>query len=49
MRVFDQYLRGEVYRFTVKDEDGNIIDSCGGYYGDEGIADIERGLLDRNS
>jgi hypothetical protein len=30
--IYDQFIRGEVYRFTIEDEDGNYIDSCGGYY-----------------
>ena len=32
VKTYDQYIRGEIYRFTIEDEDGNYIDSCGGYY-----------------
>jgi hypothetical protein len=32
--VYDQYLRGEVYGYTIRDEDGLVVDACGGYYGD---------------
>jgi hypothetical protein len=32
VKTYDQYIRGEVYRYTIEDEDGNYIDSCGGYY-----------------
>jgi hypothetical protein len=30
---YDLYLRGEVYGYVIKDEDGNVVDSCWGYYG----------------
>lgn len=31
--TMDQFIRGDVYRFTIEDDDGNITDSCGGFYG----------------
>lgn len=33
VETFDQYLRGDVYRFKVEDEDGEEVDSCGGFFG----------------
>ena len=30
---YDQYLRGDIWWFAIKDEDDAIIDSCGGFYG----------------
>lgn len=33
IKTFDQYLRGDVYRFCIEDENGDEIDSCGGFYG----------------
>ena len=43
VETYDQYLTGEVYSFELTDIDGNHIDSCGGFYGDDfntnGIAD----------
>lgn len=40
---FDQWLRGNVWGYEVRDEDGEVIDSCYGFIGDEldstGIAD----------
>jgi hypothetical protein len=39
VKTYDQYLRGEVYGFTITDADGENLDSCWGYYGDEGIED----------
>lgn len=35
VEVYDQYLRGDIYYYTIKDEDGFILDSCGGIYGYE--------------
>lgn len=35
VETFDQYITGEVYAFEVLDEDGEVLDSCGGYYGDD--------------
>lgn len=31
--TYDQYLRGDVYGYRVKDSEGEEIDSCWGYYG----------------
>ena len=39
IETFDSYCRGEVYGFVVEDEEGEEIDACGGYYGDEGMKD----------
>jgi len=42
VETYDQYLRGDVYGFTLQDINGRVIESCGGFYGD-----IENsGLLD---
>lgn len=35
VKVFDQFIRGEVYGYEVKDEKGNTLDSCWGYFGKE--------------
>ena len=32
--IYDQYIRGDVYAFAIEDEDGLVLDSCGGFYGD---------------
>lgn len=39
---WNMYLTGEVYGFVAEDEDGEHIDSCWGFYGDEGIEDAIR-------
>lgn len=33
--VYDDYLTGNVYGFIVEDEDGEHVDSCWGFYGDD--------------
>jgi hypothetical protein len=33
VEVYDQYLSGCVYQFRKVDEDGNVLDSCSGFYG----------------
>lgn len=43
---FSQYLNGEVYGFQVKDETGDIVESCYGFYS-EGDAESEgKSVLD---
>ena len=34
IETIDQWLRGEVYGFSVLDKEGDTIESCGGFYGD---------------
>jgi len=36
---YDQYLRGDVYQFLVRDSDGNVVESCCGFYD---MTDCER-------
>jgi hypothetical protein len=33
VNAYDQFLRGEVYCYTVTDADGEHIDCCGGFLG----------------
>lgn len=33
VETYDQYLRGDVWGYVVEDEDGEHVDSCGGYFG----------------
>lgn len=32
VKTYDQYIRGDIYRFTIENEDGEIIDQGHGYY-----------------
>ena len=41
LKTFDTYLRGEVYSFLIEDaETGEILDSCGGFYGSDYAKDM---------
>lgn len=35
VETYDQLLTGDVYGFTIEDEDGNDVDSCWGFFGIE--------------
>lgn len=35
IQTMDSYLKGEVYGFVLEDEDGEHLDSCWGFYGDD--------------
>lgn len=35
VKVYDQYLTGDVWCFSIEDEDGEVVDSCCGFYGRE--------------
>jgi hypothetical protein len=35
VEIYDNYIRGEVYRYAVEDADGNYLDSCCGYFSAE--------------
>lgn len=37
VRLYDQYVSGEVYSIIVHDPEGGVLDSLGGLFGDEGI------------
>ena len=40
VEVYDNYLTGEVYGFRIEDADGEEIESCWGYYGNDGKEDM---------
>jgi len=35
VETYSQYLNGEVYCYLIKDDSGDIVDSCGGFYSEE--------------
>lgn len=35
IKVYDQYLVGDVYGYIVEDENGDHVDSCWGFFGEE--------------
>ncbi len=42
LKTYDQYLTGDVYRYVIRDEDDECIDSCSGYFGDDSIEEIKK-------
>ena len=44
VKEYDYYLRGEVYGYELLNPEGDEIDSCWGYYGDESIQEVIDGL-----
>jgi hypothetical protein len=35
VETYNQYLQGDVYGYIIKDEQGDCVDSCWGFYGEE--------------
>ncbi len=33
VKEYDDYMTGEVYTYLIEDGEGNVLDTCGGYYG----------------
>ena len=41
VKVYDDYLTGNVYGFYIKKDD-EIMESCFGFYGDDGLQEARR-------
>ena len=35
VETYDQYVKGEIYGYSLKDSEGEELDSCYGFYGDD--------------
>jgi len=35
VKIYDTYIRNDIYMFSIEDEDGEVVDSCGGFFGEE--------------
>lgn len=35
MRTYSDYLAGNCWQYCITDEDGNVVDSCSGFIGDD--------------
>lgn len=50
VKIYDQYLRGEVYGYQVEDPSGEHVDSCRGFYGtnweENGLFDYAKPAVD---
>lgn len=38
---YSRYVNGDVFRWEIRDSEGNFVESCGGYYGDEDYCEKE--------
>lgn len=47
-KMYDQYLQGDCYAFRITDENGEEIDGCGGFFGDD-ISEVLRDMRDNVS
>lgn len=48
VEIYDYYIRGEVYGFTIEDENGNNVDSGWGFFGgDDNLDGMEYEILSR--
>lgn len=32
VKLYDQFVRGEVYAYTIEDSHGNVVENCGGFF-----------------
>jgi hypothetical protein len=46
VETYSQYLNGEVYCYLIKDDSGDIVDSCGGFYSEEDAESEGKAVLD---
>jgi len=50
VEVYDNFLTGEVYFYSIEDSDGDSVDSCGGFYGTDfennGLLEYARNAID---
>jgi len=46
LEVYDQYLRGDVYWFATETKDGDLIDSCGGFFGYQAVLEEAQASID---
>lgn len=44
--LYDQWLRGDVWRTEIRDSSNNLLDGCSGYYGEDQAITEGRNMLD---
>lgn len=49
VKTYDQYLRGEIYSYSVTDEEGRDIDDLGGCYGYDYTVDEAKAVVDEDA
>jgi len=43
---YDKYIYGDIYQYNIEDTDGEIIESCGGYYETEEILKEAKAIIE---
>jgi hypothetical protein len=46
VETYSQYLEGDVYSFVIEDEEGNHVNSCGGFYGMDAVKEEVNSQID---
>lgn len=46
VETYDQYLRGDVYWYSIEGPDGEVLDSCGGFFGQEYLETEIKAIID---
>jgi hypothetical protein len=46
VKVYDDYLTGNVFCYKIEDKDGNDLDSCGGFYGESYVEKEAKEIVD---
>lgn len=46
VKTYDQYLMGDVYFYSVEDDEGEHVDSCGGIYGYDETIEVAKEAID---
>ena len=46
VETYDQYLTGDVYNYSIEDEEGNVVDSCCGFFGEEYALEEGKSMLE---
>lgn len=46
VKVYDQYLTGDVYGYVIEDDDGEELDSCWGFFGREYCEEEAQSVLE---
>ena len=46
MRIYSQYLKGDVYGYIIEDPDGDEVDSCWGFYEQDNCLDEAKRMVD---
>jgi hypothetical protein len=46
MRIYTQFCNGDLYGYSIEDENGDFVDSCGGFYETEQAIEEARQMVD---